>query len=218
MISKLTRCGPAACEIAPALLDHRRREVGEEKPSVGIARQQMPAEQSRCRSQARARGERRVAVGDAPAAQPRRAANQHARHRSPPAPRSSGRRRRYGWRACAKSRTWLAHHSGCFRGSTWPPVSDQRIVSLPQMASLMACGTTASSRAARASVGQASSALALLSSQSISQPSPSSSRSTLRASGGAKGSVPQPRQKAARVWPASRRSPRRMPATRDGGI
>ena len=32
-------------KIAPALLDHRRCEVGEEKRPVGIARQQMPAEQ-----------------------------------------------------------------------------------------------------------------------------------------------------------------------------
>ena len=49
-----------------------------------------------------------------------------------PARRSSGRRRRCGWRACAKSRTWRAHHSGCFRGSTWPPSRDQSdVVSSP---------------------------------------------------------------------------------------
>ena len=126
-------------KIAPALLDHGRCEVGEEECAIRIAREQMPAEQSGAAAKLEHAGRCELRQQAAQAAPPRRAANLHARHRCPHVRRSSGRRRRYGWRACAKSRTWPAHHSGCFRGSTWPPVSDQRIVSLPQMASLMAC-------------------------------------------------------------------------------
>src|SRR5262245_9848589 len=35
-----------SCKVQPALLDHGRREVGEEQSSVGIAGKQVPAEQS----------------------------------------------------------------------------------------------------------------------------------------------------------------------------
>ena len=148
-------------EIAPAFGNHGRRDVGQHEASFRVARKQMAAEQARAAAQLEhvrlltLGQEARQPVGDR-ALKP--GMTLVAFRASAEACGDFGATTGEHWRIRGHdART----SRGCLRGRTWPPSCDQMMPVSSQIASLIEAGTMASSRAARARTGQASSCFSL---------------------------------------------------------
>ena len=144
--------GRRAREVLPAFCQHGGGRIGQHEVAVGIALDEVAAEQPGAAAELEHR--RPLELGQEPREpcgdrllQPGMELVASAR-----APKLATIRR-YEGRVSANSRTWRAHQRGCFNGRTWPPSGDQTMFS-PQIAALIAGGTMASSREASASTGQ----------------------------------------------------------------